>query len=245
MRLRSGNGSLWFVVFGLLAAIAAAWWTWSAQRTAQRTEDVVVATRDVAPLAAIMPGDVRILPVSVQAVPAGALRDSTAAVGHYVRYGLLRGQVVQGADLAAARAGASATDVQITRAAHGSADMRAVTVALQAATGLDMPVPGDRVDVLAVVRGAGTAQARVVAAGVLVLDRLALGPAASGLNAPVAGQSLAQAGALVLALTVTQAEQVALAQTTGQVEVLLDPLGARVSTTPPLLAAQWFAAGGR
>ncbi len=245
MRLRSGNGSLWFVAFGLIAAAAAAWWTWSAQQSATRTEAVVVATQDVLPLATVTPSDVQVQPVPIQAVPDGAIRTVSAVVGRFVRFGLLRGQVVQTANLAAAQGGTGPVDAQITAAADGSAEVRAVTVALQADTGLDLPAPGDHVDVLAVVRGPGTPQARVVAAGVLVLDRIAAGASSGGLGSPSAGQPVAQTGALVLALTVAQAEQVALAQTMGQVEVLLDPLGAKVSAPPPLLAGQWFAAGGK
>jgi Flp pilus assembly protein CpaB len=244
VRLRSGNGSLWFVALGLIAAVAAAWWTWSAQQAANRTEAVVVATEDVPPLATVAPGAVQLQLVPVQAVPDGAIREVSAVVGHYVRFGLLHGQVVQTASLAST-AGGNPADAQITAAADGSADVRAVTVALQAETGLDLPVPGDHVDVLAVVRGQGTPQARVVASGVLVLDRIGASPTTGGLSAPGASQPSAQSGALVLALTVAQAEQVALAQTMGQVQVLLDPLGAKVSAPPPLLAGQWFAAGGK
>ncbi len=246
MRLRSGNGSVYFIVFGLLAAAFAAWWTWSAQQAAHRTEAVLVAVRDVLPMTAVMPGDLQLAQVPLAAVPPDALRRQGAAVGRYLRYGLLRGQVLQQADLAAAPAGTGPADAQLTSAAAGNAQMRAVAVPLQAETGLDLPQPGDHVDLLAVLKGGSSAQARLLASDVLVLDQIAIGssPAASG---PVGGaQPALEQGALVLALTVDQAEQVALAQSMGQVEALLDPLGiARPAAPAPFVAAQWFAAGGR
>ncbi len=245
MRLRTGNGSVYFIVFGLVAAIAAAWWTWSAQQAVHRTVDVVVATRDVPPLQAIMPGDVAVMPVPIQAVPADALRDGAATVGRYVRFGLLSGQVVQSANLAAGPTGSSQTDAQLTAVAGGSADERAVTVPLQAETGLDLPQPGDHVDLLAVVKGQGSSQARVLASDVPVLDRFAIGAVSTGPSITGTGQPALQQGALVLELTVAQAQQVALAETTGSIQVLLDPLGLKISAAPPPLdAAQWFSSGG-
>jgi Flp pilus assembly protein CpaB len=244
MRLRSGNGSIWFLIFGVLAAGVAAWWTWTAQRTALRTVDVVVATHDVLPLSEVLPDDVRLAAVPVPAVPSDAVRNTASVVGQYVRYGMIHGQVVRAANLAATQPGTSRTDAEIAMTAADSPSVRAVAVALQADTGLDLPTPGDHVDVLAVVHDQGDTQARVLASNVLVLDRLTTGASASGQAA--GPEPVAQAGALVLALTVVQAEQVALAQTVGQVQVLLDPLGTRVSMSPapPLDAGQWLASRG-
>ncbi|HVB09422.1 MAG TPA: RcpC/CpaB family pilus assembly protein [Bacillota bacterium] len=246
MKLRPGNGSTWFVLMGVMVAALAAWWTWSVQESAHRTVDALVATQDVAPLQAILPADVRVVPVPIQAVPADALRDGSSVVGHYVRFGLLRGQVVRSANLTATQAGASQADAQLTSASAGSTDLRAVAIALQAVTGLDLPTPGDHVDLMAVVKGQGQVQARVIASDVLVLDRLAVGSSGNAPQALGAAQTLQQ-GALVLALTIPQAQQAALAEAMGQVEVMLDPLGLERGGTapPPVDAGQWFGLGGK
>lgn len=246
MRLRSGNGSVYFIVFGLLAAALAGWWTWSAQQSARRTEAVLVAARNVPPMTAIMPGDLQLAQVPLAAVPAGAFRRQGAVVGQYLRYGLLRGQVLQRAGLAAAPAESGPADAQLTAVAAGNAQMRAVAVPLQAETGLDLPQPGDHVDLLAVLKGGASAQARLLASDVLVLDQIAIGVSPAAATPGTGPQPALEQGALVLALTVDQAEQVALAQSMGQVEALLDPLGTpRPATPAPFVAAQWFGSGGR
>jgi Flp pilus assembly protein CpaB len=213
LRLRSTHAPLLYLIAGLLAAAAAAWLTWSAQESVRRTVDVVVATKDVAPLAAIMPGDVAVRPEPIQAVPADALRASDAVIGRYVRFGLLSGQVVRAANLATTAVGAGPMDARMTTSVGDDPAVRAVAVALQATTGLDLPAPGDHVDLLAVVRGQGSTQARVLATRVLVLDRMAVGQGASGPAGSGSNPPMAQQGALVLALTVPQAQEVALAQT--------------------------------
>jgi Flp pilus assembly protein CpaB len=225
---------------GVILAVLAAGLVWLLGESSRRTALALVATRDVPPLTRLAPADVALRPVPAQALPRDALRSAGQASGRFVRYGLLSGQVVRLANLAASAAGAGRFDEQLTAAARGpgAADLRAVTLALTPQAGLVLPRAGDRVDVVAVVRAGQLRQARVIASRVRVLDRLLIGAPSgpgrggSGGSGSAASAIRARQGIVVLALTLAQAEQVALAQAVGSVGVVLDPLGVGPGPTP-------------
>lgn len=241
-----GNTSGLLMAVGVILAVLAAGAVWMLAQRAHQTAVALVATRDVPPLTQIEPTDVVLKPLPVQALPRDALRATAQASGRFVRYGLLAGQVVQAADLAATAQGASQFDEQLTAVAATARHpqrMRAVTLSVTPQNGLVLPHAGDRIDLLAVLKQTHQQQAVVLASGIRVLDRVITGGipqrAGGSINASNNAAQVQQ-GILVLALTVHQAQQVALAQVMGTLEVALDPLGFDAASLPvPVTAKTW------
>jgi Flp pilus assembly protein CpaB len=232
------------MVVGVILAALAAGAVWMLTRASQREAVALVATRDVPPLTQVLPTDVALRRLPIQAVPRDALRAVSQASGEFVRYGLLAGQVVRAANLAKTAEGASQFDAQLTSVSKGAKGgvMRAVTLAVTPQTGLVLPQAGDLVDIVAVIHGVSGNQARTLAQGVRVLDRLVIGGSSSrgqpGRGRVSTNTVQAQQGILVLALTVDQAEQVALAQSMGTVQVVLDPWDYRPGVAPQAITAE-------
>lgn len=210
---------------------------------ANRTVDVVVATRDIPPLEAVNPADVKLEARPASGVPAGAFTNLTPVVGKYLRFGLVKGQVVVAPMLAETAEQASAYDVALASAAKAAGqDLRAVPLALDQTRGFGLMQKGDRIDILAVIGASGNGkQAVVVASHVLVLDILGGGSTGPQANPTQPGQTQpSSSGVVVLALTPEQAQQVALAQSEGSVMAVLDPLGSASGATPaPMSDSVW------
>lgn len=199
---------------------------------------VVVATRDIQPLAPIMPGDVEVRPVPATAVPKSDAYHSTAAlIGHFVQYGVVAGDVVRPQMLLATPEGSSSLNVQLREAsAKGGTALEAVPLPLDQSGGFTLPQPGDRVSILGVLNppgagGQGQGQvSKVVIGHVLVLSVIAPGSVPAAKATPFGGSASAPTGAqatsgvLVLALTPTEAERLVLAEAAGKVTLVLDEL---------------------
>lgn len=226
---------LWFLL-SLIFAFAAAFTAHAAYRRYTAGVPVVVATRYVEPLSPVPPGAVTLQNRPVQGLPADALRSVGEAVGRYARYGLVPGQVVQRGALVApdgAPGTALAAKLQeLDKQAQAQAGpaYRAYALHLNDKSGYRIAQPGDRVDVVAVVKGpGGNGEGGVLVQGALVLAKL--DKADQGAVPVVPGQqqspSAVAEGELVLALTPDDIGRVALAEELGRVSVALVPPGGK------------------
>jgi pilus assembly protein CpaB len=134
------NAQRGLLLVALAAGLVAGGLYWlSAQRV-----PVVVAASDVAPGRALTLSDLELRQLPPDAVPAGAVTDASAAIGHYMRGPLAKGQLLLAGLLADAPA-AFDGGVPVP------AGQRAVAIPVDAAHALGgAVVPGSRVDVIAV-----------------------------------------------------------------------------------------------
>lgn len=147
------------VLAGLLSAVL---YYASAQRV-----PVVVAARDLDTATALLDGDLVTRAFPADAVPAGAVRDTAAAVGRFLRAPMAAGQLVLAASLADEAAVFASGIAPPT-------GMRAIALPVTAATALGGAlVPGVRVDVIAVPVSGKAPAARgveLIASRSIVLD---------------------------------------------------------------------------
>ena len=215
-------GGVLLVVGSILAVV------WLGRRT-DRMVRVVVAVRAIAPLQPVVPRD-----VSLRAVPllvaerGGFFPQVPAVVGRLARYGVLAGGVVRPGALLAATASGSALDFHLQQLSQQAGrELEAVPLALDETSGFTLPQAGDRVTLVGTLSGAsGTGgEAAVIVSHVLVLQILTAG-GLSGVSTPFAGGAsaagTATSGVVVLALTATQAERVALSEVEGHLTLALD-----------------------
>lgn len=130
------GGALWWVLAAVLSALVAGYVAVRAVTAARRETPVVIARADVPPLTRVTGADVAVVQMPAAALPAGALRTTTAAVGHFTRMGLVPGEMLTAAALGGGVSRASGFDVRLARLA-GVADCAkapAVPVAAAART---------------------------------------------------------------------------------------------------------------
>lgn len=147
------------VVAGILSAVL---YYASAQRVS-----AVVAARDVGATSPLTDGDLVTRPFPADALPAGVLRDQSAAVGRFLRAPLGAGQFVLASSIAD-DAALFASGIQ------PPTGMRAIALPVSASSALGGALaPGLRVDVIAVPVGGKAPPSRgveLVASRALVLD---------------------------------------------------------------------------
>jgi hypothetical protein len=96
------GGAVWWVLAAVLCALVAGSVAVRAVTAARRETPVVIARVDVPPLTRVTGGDVAVVEMPAAALPAGALRTSAAAVGHFTRMGLVPGEMLTAAEGTAA-----------------------------------------------------------------------------------------------------------------------------------------------
>ena len=240
------GGGLWFVLAAMVCALAAGGVAVRLVEAARQQTVVVMARRAVAPLSQVTAGDVQRVKVPRAAVAVGTLRTVAAVAGSYTRMGLVPGEMVTRQAMVGGVAALSAFDVRLARLAgvsgcarhaappsvatgnpqvrveHTCLDLVAMALPASADSGYSVIHTGDHVDVVAPYRSSRGYAAAVVAAGILVLQRISDAQSA----APgVAGGRGSQSGWLVLGLTPKQALRVEAARAAGKVAVLLLPPG--------------------
>ena len=246
------GGALWWVLAAVLCALVAGSVAVRAVTAARRETPVVIARADVPPLTRVTGGDVAVVEMPAAALPAGALRTSAAAVGHFTRMGLVPGEMLTAAALGGGVSRASGFDVRLARlagvatcakapavpaptAAHGRTqtavggcrDLVAMALPASADQGFQLIRSGDRVDVAATYPLQRGTVAQIVAANVPVMARIGnaqgAAPTIPGSQAAALGPS---SGWLILGLPPATALRVHLAETAGKVAVFLQPPGA-------------------
>ena len=213
---------------------------WMGTRAA-RTVEAVVAVHDIPPMHVIGPGDValRQVPAQVADAEGGYAARIPVVLGRLAVFGVPAGAVVHPDDVAPASAGSS-LDVALTQLSrqYGVA-LQAVPLALNQAQGFSLPAPGDLVTVYATLTaapqggpsgapGSGQGEPEVVPVLWRVPVLAVFGAGGSGPSVPFSGGSSAStapgatSGVLVLALTATEAQKLALAEQAGSITLVLD-----------------------
>ena len=204
-----------FLLFAVILAGAAGVLASQALKRFNETAPVVVALKTIEPYTQVSLTDVKVQEVPLASVPSDAIVDTKDIVGKFVRDRILQGEILRKARIADTDPGKSVLAARLSEL--NRPDLRAFALPFTSETGLAGQVkPGDRVDIIASVRmQAGQTNVgvgKIVAANVLVLDVKSSG-----------GSGAQDQGALILALTPQQIEDIAFALTSGQIRFALNP----------------------
>ena len=186
----------------------------------QRTVTVVRAVRDIPAFTQLTAADVRAVSVPAAAVPEGALRSVEDAIGRFALGPIAQEQTLMRGNVADVEADRSLLKSKLTQIGNKGTRAFAVPVAAQDLFGGEQGLkPGDRVDVIAVVK-LDTGQNRAVEFADTILQNVPV-LAVLGGGGGVSGGD--QQGAVVLAVSHEQAQMLAFAQAKGTLRLALVP----------------------
>lgn len=207
-----GGASLrnrWFLLLGVVLALAGGVLTYGYLRTLDKRVQVVVAVRDLSPRVTVEARDIALRYVPAVSLHPGALRSVADAVGRLVMETIYAGEQIL----------VSRTDLcMVGRAMYGlEVDQRAMFIAAGFARGAGGSLrPNDYVDLVAVISGRGDPVAYRLALDLRVLEiRDDRG------NQLDADSSRAGLGGVLLAVPESQVESIALALSCGHVYLVL------------------------
>lgn len=243
------------IVIGAICVAAAFGGVWYFNRRASQFVSVVVAAQAVPPLSPILPGDLTLAKRPKDSLPKhGVYHTVPPLLYQFTETGFVPGEVVRNGMFLPPPSGAASTyDLSLTHtSAQLNESLRAVPLPLGVANGFTLPQPGDHVDLFAVISASKSGNTSSSSGGgsvvtpivqhALVLSVIApgaaspapSGPLGTGNKSVASQQTQASSGVLLLALTPLQSERVVLAEVTGSITAVLDPLSgacAKASTS--------------
>ncbi len=213
MALRnSRKGSVLFLVIAVGLALAAAVAAVGVVRSFSETAPVVVAVKDIPPYTMVKKDDLKVANVPRVSIPKDAVFKVQEVEGRYFRAPVLANEVVRKGRIADVRGDRGLMSARLTEL--GRKDLRAFALPYDSVSAVGGEIrDGDRVDIVASVKidagGQQVGVGKIVARNVLVLKATKGG-----------GE---EKGALIVALTPSQIEDIAFALTSGQLRFALNP----------------------